>query len=354
MSQACISEQAVRVSCDAEPSNLQSVYVATGAEALKNWQQNRANRWYKDGADPGDLTGDYAFQRLRRTWFTPKIDPKFKFRPEDKLFAIGSCFARGIEQALVALGMDVLSAAPEFSSFQTVRKDVTSLGFTNKYNTFSIYNELLWALDLQSECPPASIVHLENGVFIDPHVTQMLQLAGEEETWRRRSLIQIVNGRVAQARVVIITLGLVEVWRDTLTNTFINITPTLQLSNAYPNRYEFHVSSFAQNQANLGKIYALLERFGHPEVQIVVTVSPVPLLATFSGQDVVLANTYSKSLLRAAAQEWAAKHENVHYFPSYEIVYNSDRNETWGPDLRHVKREMSNHIMDLFVENYLV
>jgi len=53
--------------------------------------------------------------------------------------------------------------------------------------------------------------------------------------------------------------------------------------------------------------------------------------------DVVVANTYAKSLLRAVAQEWTSAHDNVHYFPSYEIVQNSDRAATWEPDLRHVK-----------------
>jgi GSCFA family protein len=88
-------------------------------------------------------------------------------------------------------------------------------------------------------------------------------------------------------------------------------------------------------------------------VQIVVTVSPVPLMATFSGEDIVVANTYSKLLLRTVAQEWAEAHRNVHYFPSYEIVQNSDRVVTWEEDLRHVKGEVTNHIMELFLRHYL-
>jgi len=353
MSGAFLNEITVANPPSKRPALTKSPYVANAAEALKNYTRNTARTWYKEGVDPNDQTGKYAFQRLRQIWFTPELDPKFKLRPEDKFYAIGSCFARSIEKALLRLEMEVLSAAPEFSSFETVNKDVTSLGFTNKYNTFSIYNELLWALDPQAQCPRASNVDVGNGLFVDPHISPMLHLAGAEETWRRRSLIQIVNQRVAQCQIIIITLGLIEVWRDTLTDTFINATPIPELFRACPDRYELHVSNFSQNQANLERIHELLERFGHPDMQIVVTVSPVPLIATFSNQDVVVANTYSKSLLRTVAQEWAAKHENVHYFPSYEIVQNSDRSGTWGPDLRHVKEEMRNHIMDLFVQNYL-
>jgi hypothetical protein len=76
-------------------------------------------------------------------------------------------------------------------------------------------------------------------------------------------------------------------------------------------------------------------------------------MATFSTMDVVLANTYAKSLLRTVAQEWAAAHDNVDYFPSYEIVQNSDRAAVWEPDLRHVKGAGAQHIMDLFLRHYL-
>jgi GSCFA family protein len=72
-----------------------------------------------------------------------------------------------------------------------------------------------------------------------------------------------------------------------------------------PSRYEFHLTSFAENRANLEGIYALLSEYGHPDVHIVVTVSPVPLMNTFSSTDIVVANTWAKSLLRAVAQEWA-------------------------------------------------
>ncbi len=74
---------------------------------------------------------------------------------------------------------------------------------------------------------------------------------------------------------------------------------------------------------------------------------------TFSSMDIVVANTWAKSLLRAVAQEWAAAHPNVDYFPSYEIVQNSDRAAVWESDLRHVRSAVVQHIIDLFVRNYL-
>ena len=74
---------------------------------------------------------------------------------------------------------------------------------------------------------------------------------------------------------------------------------------------------------------------------------------TFSTMDIVIANTGAKSLLRSVAQEWAAAHSNVDYFPSYEIVQNSDRTAMWERDLRHVTGTGVQHIMQLFLRNYL-
>jgi GSCFA family len=352
MSRACINEIAALDPSTDDPQS-HSIYVATGAEARWNYAKNWAKTWYKQGADPNDAVGKYAFQRLRQTWFTPKIDPKFKVRADDKFYAIGSCFARGLEKALVKRKISVESAAPEFARLKPVNKEPSGIGFINKYNTYSILNELCWALDPKAAFPFESIAQVTEALWFDPHTNPTLELAGFEETLQRRRLMQTVTQRIRDCRVVIVTLGLVEVWRDLQADVYLNHVPAPLLQKNPSQRYEFHLTNFAQNWQNLQEIHALLSRYGHPDFQIVVTVSPVPLLNTFSTMDVVVANTYSKSLLRAVAQQWAAAHDNVDYFPSYEIVQNSDRATTWEPDLRHVKGPGADHIMELFLKSYL-
>ena len=80
--------------------------------------ENPHSRWCNEDAAPDQPDGTFASQRLRQLLFTPSINPGFKLKHEDKLFAIGSCFARGIEKALVARKMNILSAAPEFAYLQ--------------------------------------------------------------------------------------------------------------------------------------------------------------------------------------------------------------------------------------------
>ena len=328
--------------------------VATAAEAMKNYLQNKARTWYRErSVEADDRGGKYAFQRLRETWFTPQIQPKFKLRRDDKFYAIGSCFARGLENSLAGHKIAVESAAPEFAKLQPANKEGSGLGFTNKYNTYSMLNELRWALDPDAEFPRASIVQLTDTTWYDPHTTPMLDFVGFDETLERRALMQSVTKRIKDCRAVILTLGLAEVWRDVKADVFLNCTPIPSLFRTQPDRYEFHLTDFDENLRNLEAIYALLSRYGHPDFHIVVTVSPVPLMNTFSTMDIVVANTWAKSLLRAVAHEWAGGHGNVDYFPSYEIVQNSDRAAVWEPDLRHVKGAGAQHIMELFAQNYL-
>jgi hypothetical protein len=327
--------------------------VATAAEAIKNYLQNKARTWYRDSVEADDRDGKYAFQRLRETWFTPQVEPKFKLHRDDKFYAMGSCFARGLENSLAAHKIAVESAAPEFAKLQPADRERSALDFTNKYNTYSILNELRWALDPAAEFTRESIVQLTDTTWYDPHTTPTLNFVGLEETLQRRALIQTVTKRIKDCRAVILTLGLAEVWRDIQADVFVNCTPIPSLFKTQPGRYELHLTDFADNLNNLEAIYALLSRHGHPDFHIVVTVSPVPLMNTFSTMDIVVANTWAKSLLRAVAQEWASAHPNVDYFPSYEIVQNSDRAAVWENDLRHVKGAGALHIMELFLQNYL-
>ena len=153
MSEALIDKTPIANSPTNRPTLGRSPHVATAAEAVKNYAKNRARTWYKDGVTPDDVTGKYAFQRLRQTWFTPQVDPKFKLRRDDKFYAIGSCFARGLENSLAGHKMTVESAAPEFAKLQPANKERSGLGFINKYNTYSILNELRWALDPAKPAP---------------------------------------------------------------------------------------------------------------------------------------------------------------------------------------------------------
>jgi hypothetical protein len=328
-------------------------YRKSASDAVRAFQSNPAAKWWLDSAMVDDPEGMLAFQRLNRPYFEPQVPRTFSLRQRDKVFTIGSCFARGVEQRLLTRGFQVESAAQEFDDFELSRPGLTTLGFTNKYTTHAILNELRWALDPQATFPRESLVDLGDGTWVDPHTNPTLKFTDLEQTLLRRSIITEVTSRIRRCRLVVVTLGLVEAWRDVQNDVFLNMTPTLAMQARHPERFELQVLGFRENRENLWRIHEVLTTWGHPDLQIVVTVSPVPLMATFTERDVVTANAYSKSVLRAAAEEWSAEFPNVHYFPSYEIVMNSRRDLAWVEDARHIPGPMVKHITDFFLTTYL-
>lgn len=317
-------------------------------EAGLNYQTNWS-RWH--GKNPLESLPEQALPRLQAGIFQPVVTPKFKVPAGSSFYTIGSCFARGLETTLVNLKYNVLSYASEFDSFETINNSVTGRGFTNKYSTHSIVNELQSALSAEHAFPEASLMELNDGTFFDPNTNPTLKLVGREKTLERREIISTVTRRISQADVVVITLGLVEVWYDNYTGIYLNSAP-LAVRNPDPGRYSLHVSDYVENFSNMEIIWALIQKYC-PGTKLFVTTSPIPLLATYSGKDIVVANNYSKSTLVSVAQAFAAKHPEVDYFPSYEMVTLSNRSEAWTPDGRHVNQFLVKEIMSLFTTSYI-
>jgi GSCFA family len=84
--------------------------------------------------------------------------------------------------------------------------------------------------------------------------------------------------------------------------------------------------------------------------KIILTVSPVPLQATFTASDCIVANEVSKSALRVAAEQ-LAKHPSVDYFPSYEIV-RSGGLPSYYRDFVHVKGPVVDRVTRYMLEAY--
>src|ERR1043166_10187112 len=91
------------------PRNPWARSVATAAEAMNKYLQNKARTWFRDNVEADTRDGKYALERLRETWFTPQIGPKFKLRRDDKFYAIGSCFSRGLDSSLLGHNITVES-----------------------------------------------------------------------------------------------------------------------------------------------------------------------------------------------------------------------------------------------------
>ena len=116
-----------------------------------------------------------------------------------------------------------------------------------------------------------------------------------------------------------------------------------------------HFALFRHRVLSVDENLACLQRFldvvraHNPALKLIVTVSPVPLLATGLADDthVIAANGHSKAVLRTAAEELRRRNDGVYYFPSYEMV-SCCLNDPWEDDTRHVKRAAVAQIMTAF------
>lgn len=320
--------------------------------AREQQKRSPAPRWHKPAA--GDIKDPaLASTRFGERLFAPRLPaPKFRLSRDDRFFMIGSCFARGLEAALTNLKFSVLSLSDDFNGHDLAVQGMTPLGATNKYNIHAINNEIRWAFG-EERFPESGIVEVSDGTFYDPHMTPVFAPADRDTVMRRREIMTGIVRRALDANVVILTLGLIEVWKDMATGLVTNSTPDPRAIRRHPGRFVFGRLDYQENLDLLRGLHQTIRTHGQPGVRFIVTVSPVPLEATFTDRDVVEATTYSKSLLRVVAEDFVSRHDDAEYFPSFEIVMNSPRPNAWIEDCRHVRGEVANFIMRQFVGHFI-
>lgn len=292
-----------------------------------------------------------AQSRLERAVVLPEVRPGFRIGPGDRIFTIGSCFARNIERALLAQGQAVARPVLDIPGLEF--RPPHSLVLLNKFTTHSMLNELRWALEPGAAFPAQSLLEEGEG-WIDPQVVGDVAPAPREVVLARRPHLRAAFAGAAECDVVVLTLGLVEAWWDAQTGLYLNRAPGYRTVKRHKGRFELRLLDHAANREALEQVRALLVRHGRPGLRMVVTVSPVPMSETFTGRDVLVANAYSKATLRAVAEDFARAHPDVDYYPSWESVTLSDRRVAFQEDLHHV----SDLIVDLnvrrFVDHYLL
>lgn len=288
--------------------------------ALNNIKDNPVGRWPRRG-EPGRLAPIAK----------PQFQPTFFFEPRETIFTIGSCFARHVERELSFRGF-ALPARHLFESDEDF--GAVGLDVLNNYGTPSIFNELSWAFDKNFD--PSLCFEPVRDNWVDMHLHASIRPTTLEVLRTRRRAIAAAYRSIAHCRAVIITLGLAEVWYDKQHQVYLNVAPRRSILRDSPLRFELHVLSPEESYGFLRQALHLIQRHGSPGIKVVLTVSPVPLSATYRAIDVMAANGYSKAVLRVAAEQAAAEFDFVDYFPSYESITLSERDHAWSEDNVHV------------------
>jgi hypothetical protein len=310
-------------------------------EAGRNMRANPLSLW------PGGRRSGHRLEQIAEIAGAPS----FRFSMEDKIMTIGSCFAREIEKALAAKGFDLPAMALQLSAEE--RGGGTANEILNKYTVHSMANEIEWAFAPPAFDPADLFVTAGEGLWHDPHLVANMSPVTMEYAVERREKVYAIMRRLPECRVVVVTLGLAEAWFDTKIGAYLNVMPPQAALNAEPDRFRLDVLSYEDITEGVERLLGLLRRYGHPEHKVLLTVSPVPFKATMTGRDALAANTYSKSVQRAAAEAAVLRHDNVDYFPSYEIVTLTDRKIAYRVDNIHVNPEVVSEIMRRATRAYL-
>lgn len=275
----------------------------------------------------------------------PPIKPSFKFQPGSTIFTIGSCFAREVEMVLLDCGFDVPVAG-----FAIPDGELTLPGphLLNEYNAGTMVQRL--------EAVAGLFDHGDKGIEITPNgaIDMFVHVGSKpvtiERLHARRREIDALYRKVLDADVVVMTLGLVECWYDTIDGCYLNRAPSQALVRAEPDRFQFHRMDVEDVEQRIGRAIEVLVDRGLKH--LILTVSPVPVEATFMPDGLVIANSYSKAVLRVCAETLSKRFEQVTYFPSFEIV-NSFGTKGFGEDNVHVENWVVHHIMHYMLANFL-
>ena len=246
---------------------------------------------------------------------------------DTRVIGVGSCFARYFVLWLAERGFN---RAVDSSPYNALVR--YSAAFENPA---VIAQQFRWAFD-EFDSKNALWIGKDKEVF-------------EPNEERKR----LVRDTLQKTDVLILTLGLSEIWYDKVSGEPLWRALTRRYYD--PSRHVFRVETMADMKRNLEKIEDIRRRH-LPQMKVIYTVSPIRLATTFRPVSAITANSASKAILRAALDEFLRDHQDqlgrdLFYFPSYEMVLDYFR-DPFEEDNRHVTSYVAGHVIRTFAQYY--
>jgi hypothetical protein len=278
---------------------------------------------------------------------------KFAIARDAKIATAGSCFAQHIARHMMRRGYNVIDKepAPPGLDHETAVKfgyQIYSARYGNIYLARQL-NQLV--REATGKFAPQGAIWEKNGRYYDalrPSVEPNGLRSPEEVSRHRQAHLSAVLSLFKQMDLLIFTLGLTEGWVHLDSDTVFPTAPGTIAGQFDPKVYGFKNFTHGEIYRDFVQTRAIIKRF-NPGARFLLTVSPVPLTATASDDHVLVATTYSKSVLRAVAGELCGQFDDVDYFPSYEIIASPfSRGFFYDPNLRSVSDAGVEAVMRVF------
>ena len=247
-----------------------------------------------------------------------------KIHPHYKITSIGSCFADHIGNRFKEMKMDILG-----NPFGVI------------YNPISQMR--LIQLSLKNESFNAD--HIVENHDIYNHLDAHSQFGKKDLSKLREGLndaAEKFKEYLKEAKVLIITFGTAWVYKYEKTGEIV------------ANCHKIPSQNFTKSLLEMEDICTkteetiqLIQEF-NPDIKIILTVSPVRHI-----KEGIQENMLSKSILRVAVEKIQQDHQNVHYFPAYELMMDDLRDyRFYGEDMIHPNNTAQNYIWQKFRETY--
>ena len=290
------------------------------------------------------------------------VDPVVKLNvaidDTTKVATAGSCFAQHIARYLKLSGFNYYVVEPGHPVLPESVRLANNYGlFSARYGNIYTSRQLLQLFQrAYGEFEPVEDCwKMGQDVFLDPFrpTAQPGGFVSEKEMrLDREQHLAAVRQMFETLDVFVFTLGLTECWVSASDGAVFPICPGVEGGEFQEGRHLF-VNETVDDVVNEMSAFLMHLARLNPRARVILTVSPVPLAATARrDQHVLTATTYSKSVLRVAAETLVSRFGHVEYFPSYEIITGAfSRGAYYADDLRNVLENGVSHVMRLFMKH---
>jgi hypothetical protein len=298
-----------------------------------------------------------AVARLPAAEVDPVVRAGFTIGQQTRVATAGSCFAQNIARTLKRTGYNYYVPEDGAALSEPDRVHRNFGVFSARYGNIYTARQLNQLFDRAHGTfkPVDDIWEHEHLGFVDafrPQVEPEGFPSPEAVRAAREEHFAHVRAMFRELEVFVFTLGLTEGWASRQDGAVYPVAPGVSGGRMDEAKYAFVNFTVEETVADLDAFLAKL-RGVNPGCRVILTVSPVPLVATYEPRHVLVSTTFSKSVLRVAADVVARAHEQVDYFPSFEIITgNFSRGAYYEGDLRSVTEIGVDHVMRMFLRHY--
>lgn len=295
-----------------------------------------------------------AVARVERASFDPIVSVPFQIGRQDAVVTAGSCFAQHISHSLKAGGFSFLQTEAHNESNSKTKTALFSARYGNIY-TCRQFRQLFERA--YSIFEPVDIAwRRQDGKYIDPFRPQEFpegfDTIAHVVQERKKHLIR-VREVFEKANVFVFTLGLTESWIAESDGAALPLPPGVLAAPEDDRIYRPLNQDVETMRTDLLWLIDQIREFNR-DIRFVLTVSPVPLIATFENRHVLVSNTYSKAALRVVAHEVSEQRRGVMYFPSFEIISAMPKLNMFESDYRSVSKDGVEFVMGIFRKHCLI